>query len=120
MTETLTRRGALILDAREVGKRPWEPFGENDNVRYRSFWLDTGTGSYAGLLRLAPGATVASHTHHCAVHHVWVVEGECMMGGRSLGRGSYAFVPANADHGIELAGLEGCTLFYLYLRADID
>jgi quercetin dioxygenase-like cupin family protein len=83
-------------------------------------WIDTRSRSYAGVLHLNPGAAVGVHAHRYAVHHVWVTEGDCLIEGRRLGPGSYVFVPAGTDHGIEKAGPDGCTLFYLYLRAAMD
>lgn len=110
----------FILDPTEIWNRPWEPFGDNDQVRYRSLWMDERSKSYAGQLWMAPGAKVASHAHRIAVHHIWVMEGCCTVEGRHLERGSYVFVPAGTEHRIDWAGPEGCTLFYLYLRADLD
>lgn len=71
--------------------------------------------SYAGLMKLEPGARIPRHTHRFAVHHVWVDLGSCQIGDRTLGPGGYAYVPVGIEHGIDEAGPGGCTLLYLYL-----
>lgn len=110
----------LILDAAQIGQCPWEPFGETDDVHYRTLWLEPQSRSYAGVMRMDPGAAVAPHAHRYAVHHVWVTQGACLIGGRRLERGSYAFVPAGVKHGIQPSGAGGCMLFYLFLRTVPD
>ncbi len=89
-------------------------------ISYRALWEEARTSSYAGVLRMEPEAAMAPHTHRYAVHHVWVAEGRCSILGRRLPAGSYAFVPAGVEHGIDEVGPGGCTLFYLYLRAEMD
>lgn len=115
-----TQMKELILTPGDVARRPWEPFGGSGSVRYRTLWIDPRTRSRAGVLRMEPAGSVSRHTHRYAVHHVWVAEGSCTIGGCRLDPGSYAFVPAGVEHGIELAGPGGCILFYLYLRAAMD
>lgn len=108
----------VLLDAEDVRAAPWRPFGDRGAVE-KVLWED-GHGSYAGLLRLDPGAGVVSHVHRYAVHHVWVADGTCGVGGRTLGSGSYWFIPAGCSHEISGVGASGCTLLYLYIRAELD
>jgi hypothetical protein len=77
-------------------------------------WQDPAGKSVAGLLHLDPDARVLPHMHLRAVHHLWVVSGSCTIDGRMLDAGSYGFVPAGREHGIEQVGRAGCLLFYLY------
>lgn len=116
MEATRTPPREVTLTAHQVSRRPWEPFGEDEGVRYRTLWIGDDTRSYAGVLRMDPGTAIRPHTHRHAVHHVWVAEGTAVIEGRRLPPGSYIFVPGGVEHGIESAGTEGCTLFYLYLR----
>jgi len=113
--DTKTKQ-ALILEADRVAARPWERFGEDEGVRYRTLWIEPGSRSYAGVLRLDSGAAIGHHTHRHASHHVWVADGDCRIDGRHLEAGSYVCVPAGVDHGVDAAGPQGCALFYLYLR----
>lgn len=106
----------ILLDNREVARLPWRPFAGEEGVRDRVLWQDPDGASYAGLLRMEPGTSVAPHLHRGAVHHLWVVSGECVINGRTLAAGSYVFVPQGLEHAIQQAGPAGCTLFYLYLR----
>ncbi|HEX6262676.1 MAG TPA: cupin domain-containing protein [Actinomycetota bacterium] len=115
-----TKAEELIVDAAKVERRPWRPLGGEVGVGYRPLWVGAGSGSYAGVMRMDPGASIRHHAHAYAVHHMWVLEGECAVGERTLEPGAYAFVPAGVEHGIDSAGPEGCTFFYLYLRASLD
>ncbi|HEY6707676.1 MAG TPA: cupin domain-containing protein [Actinomycetota bacterium] len=68
------------------------------------------------MLHLDPDARVLPHIHNRASHHLWVVSGSCTIDGRTLDAGSYGFVPAGREHGIEEVGRAGCLLFYVYLH----
>lgn len=98
-----------------------EAVRDTPGVTTKTLWRDPYGGSYAGLLKFAPGAQIPAHSHRFASHHVWVVKGECEIGGRMLTEGSYASVPIGVEHGIARVGERGCRLFYLYLLgAEID
>ena len=85
-------------------------------VYLKTLWGDARDGSYAGLMKLLPGASVLPHTHRSASHHVWVESGSARIGDRTFGPESYIHVPEGVEHGIEEAGPGGCTLLYLYLK----
>jgi quercetin dioxygenase-like cupin family protein len=106
----------ILLDSSEVASLPWRPFASGQGVRDRLLWQDPAGASYAGLMQMEPGTSVVPHSHAGAVHHLWVVSGECTINARALGAGSYVFVPQGLEHAIQRAGPTGCTLFYLYLR----
>ncbi|MEX2556140.1 MAG: cupin domain-containing protein [Actinomycetota bacterium] len=109
-----------MLDTDEIRALLWKPSTGQRGVTVKALWEDSKDRSTAGLMRLEPGAKVTVHTHRYSVHHVWVTEGSCSVGGKSLGPGAYCFVPAGVQHGIDAAGRGGSTLFYLYLRAEMD
>ncbi|MFA5787160.1 MAG: cupin domain-containing protein [Actinomycetota bacterium] len=109
----------MVLDSADVAARAWMPIADWPGVDAKTLWEDARTGSYGGLMRLAAGSSVPAHTHRYSVHHVWVIEGECTMLGRKLGPGSYCFSPAGIAHSVD-PSQQGCTVFYLYLRADMD
>ena len=111
----MTTTGQLVIDREDVHAESWTPLGAYKNVWQKVLWRDPQGRSYAGLLRLDPGAHITQHVHHSAVHHAYVLEGVCGMGGEALGPGSYCFVPAGTDHDVVEVGHEGCTIFYLYL-----
>jgi quercetin dioxygenase-like cupin family protein len=106
----------ILLDSRDIASLPWRPFASGQGVCDRVLWQDPAGASYAGLLHMEPGTSVAPHRHRGAVHHLWVVSGECTINARTLGPGSYVFVPQGLEHAIQQAGPTGCMLFYLYLR----
>lgn len=100
----------ILLNSRDVASRPWRPFAGGQGVRDRVLWQDSEAASYAGLLQMEPGTSVAPHRHRGAVHHLWVVSGECVINARTLSAGSYVFVPQGLEHAIQQAGPFGCTL----------
>jgi hypothetical protein len=105
--------GELILDRSFIDEMAWEPFGAAHDVHEKTLWRDRG--STAGLLWLEAGASIDIHTHRIATHHLWMVHGSCMSGGRELHARSYVAVPPGVPHGISSAGPDGCVLFYLFL-----
>lgn len=117
--QTVSRK-EVVIDREDVRAQPWRALGDHRGVWQKILWRDPRGTSYAGLLRLDPGAQIPAHAHHYAVHHMWVVEGACGMGGEALGPNSYGFVPAETEHELLEVGLEGCTIFYLYLGADLN
>lgn len=92
--------GEIVVDSRDVASLPWRPFAGGQGVCDRVLWQDPHGASYAGLLHMEPGTSVAPHRHRGAVHHLWVVSGECTIDARTLGGGSYVFVPQGLDHAI--------------------
>ena len=115
MPQTTTNtQGTVVLDPREVAALPWQPFAGIAGVRDRVLWQDPAGKSFAGLLHLDPDGRVLPHLHLRAAHHLWVVSGSCTIDGRTLNAGSYGFVPAGREHGIEDVGRAGCLLFYVY------
>jgi hypothetical protein len=103
--------GAVVVGAGEVASRPWLPLPDAPGVTYKALWR--ARRSVAGLMRLAPGAAVAPHSHDHAHHHVWVVAGTCTVLGHEAGAGAYAHIPAGVEHAVQ-AGPEGATFFYIY------
>jgi quercetin dioxygenase-like cupin family protein len=109
-----------ILDGQDIEAKPWEKFAAHEGAGVKVLWKDPETGSYAGLLRVPPGASLPAHIHPYAVHHLYILEGTCRVAGEVLTRGSYVFVPPGEDHRIEEAGPVGCSIFFLYLRTPPD
>ena len=107
-------REAVVRTSAAVDALPWLAFDGMDDVQNKVLW-ELGD-SHAGLMRLADGATIASHRHHAGDHHIWVTTGRCSVLGTAIDAGSYTHVPAGVDHEIADVGPEGCTLLYLYLE----
>ncbi|MEX2557726.1 MAG: cupin domain-containing protein [Actinomycetota bacterium] len=111
-----------VFERLAIDSIPWEPYRdregrEQDGVQQKTVFMVGGGKGYTGLFRLQPGAELPVHVHRTFEHHAWVVEGGCVAGDHYLRAGSYEYVPAGAEHGIDRAGPEGCTLFCLMLRA---
>lgn len=113
-------REELVFLAEDIRLREWKPLGGQAGVTIKVLWEDATERSSSGIIRIEPGRKILPHTHAYAVHHVWVAEGACTVGERRLESGSYCFVPAGVLHGIDEAGWDGCTLFYVSQLAEID
>jgi mannose-6-phosphate isomerase-like protein (cupin superfamily) len=107
---------ATLVTSSAVDALPWRPLAPYEDVDYKLLW-QSGK-SVAGLMRLAPGAVVAPHTHVRSHHHLWIVDGIAETRGEPVGTGSYVHVPAGVEHGLRAVGDAGCTVLYLYLRDD--
>jgi oxalate decarboxylase/phosphoglucose isomerase-like protein (cupin superfamily) len=104
----------VVLDADAVAALEWSPFPGSDGVRYKLLWRSGW--SVAGIMDLAPGASLAAHTHSGAHHHLWVLSGEADLLGARVSAGSYVHVPTGVQHGITGVGPGGFSMLYLYLR----
>jgi len=110
-----------ILDWFEIENMDWSRIAGAEGVSTKILWRDPAGISFAGLMRIEPGASLASHTHRFATHHLLMVEGTARIGQRWLRAGGYAFIPAGAPHGLDEVGPQGCILFFNYLSlADFD
>jgi quercetin dioxygenase-like cupin family protein len=109
-----------VVSSSDAEAGPWEPFPEEEGVRMRVLWRNPVSGSFSGLLEVAPGAHLRPHFHLNAVHHLFVVAGTCELAvsERVIGPGSYIYVPAEEVHGIEAVDWESCRLFFLHLEGN--
>jgi quercetin dioxygenase-like cupin family protein len=113
---TATATGSRFT-ATDIHRLPWLPLNGHPGVQFKTLWRDPRGSSYAGIIRLLPGACIPDHAHRFASHHAWIETGTCRVGEHTFGPGSYLHVPVGVFHGIDQAGEGGCTLFYLYLAA---
>jgi quercetin dioxygenase-like cupin family protein len=111
------RESEHALSGGDVEARPWRPHGSESGVREKVLWEDHASGSYAGILELAPGARIREHVHWGAVHLLYVLSGTCELSEslRVLGAGGFEFVPPKALHGIAETADETCRLFFVHL-----
>jgi quercetin dioxygenase-like cupin family protein len=111
------RESEHALSDGDVEARPWRPHGAETGVREKVLWVDRASGSYAGILELAPGARIREHVHWGAVHLLYILSGTCELSAslRVLGAGGFEFVPAEALHGIAEAANDTCRLFFVHL-----
>ena len=110
-----------VLDWREIENLVWHPMPDAQGVSTKVLWRDPSGVSCTGFMRIEPGASLASHTHRFAAHHLLILEGTARVGSNWLRPGGYAFVPAGAPHSFAEVGPQGCVLFFCYFSlADFD
>lgn len=105
---------ATVLAAANIAALEEQSLGDLTGVGRRIFFRDDT--SEAGILRLAGGHRLGSHTHRENQHHMWVLDGEAKIAGSQLGAGSYVHVPAGVEHDIDATDTDGCSVFYIYGR----
>jgi quercetin dioxygenase-like cupin family protein len=104
----------VVLTAEQIRSLPWESIHGFEQVTEQVLWRMNE--SCAGIMRIPADGEVPMHAHRESHHHIWVIDGTCTVLDSKVGAGAYVHVPAGVDHEI-LPGEQGCTIFYLYLRA---
>ena len=101
----------LVRNAAAIEAMPWEPAGI-DGVAHKVLWRSGDV--VVGLMRVAEGAHQPEHVHHGAHHHIWITSGTCDMVGRTVGTGSYVYIPPGVVHAVTNVGPQGCEFLYTY------
>ena len=87
-----------VLDWREIENLVWHPMPDAQGVSTKVLWRDPSGVSCTGLMRIEPGASLASHTHRFAAHHLLILEGTARAGSNWLRPGVLRSVTAGAPH----------------------
>ena len=103
-----------VLTADAIAALPVEPLGNLDGVSHRVLWRDAT--SMSGVLTVQAGHRLGTHAHRLNEHHIWILEGQASILGKTLGEGGYVHVPSELEHDIDATSTGGCTVLYLYLR----
>jgi hypothetical protein len=102
----------VVRSSEEIERIPHEPLEPGMmgvvNAIVREHW-----GTYAGLMLVASGCRLPEHRHPTMSHHVFVLAGRVEAFGRTLGPGSYWFVPSGEAHHVRGLPPDGCTLGYV-------
>ena len=83
----------------------WTRFADNlfkrmlfgDKVWIRTLYKDEETGERVYLMRCEPGAWLPAHNHE-RDEHVYVLEGQFVVGNTVIEAGDYQFAPAGSRH----------------------
>lgn len=124
MDVTTTRGGPGAMDAllaispTEIDAMPWRPVPECPGVAAKDLWWSGDM--HDALISYEPGATTPGKPHSRAHHHIWVVSGYASIAGRSVGGGSYVYVPPDTAHPIADVGPEGCLLLQMHRPLPAD
>jgi quercetin dioxygenase-like cupin family protein len=105
----------VVLTPEAVQAFPQQPLGHLPGISRRVLWHDGE--SEAGVLEIESGHNLGAHTHRASHHHFWVLSGRAEVLGTELGPGSYVHIPDGVEHDVDATLTEGCSVFYLYLRA---
>lgn len=106
----------VTLTPEEIAAIPEQQMPElGEGVSHRVIWH--GGASLAGVMRIAPGGHLDEHVHRWAHHHFWILTGRCEVLGKTISAGGYVHIPGGVDHGVVALGPEGCSFYYLYVRA---
>ena len=103
----------IVLNAEAIAELPSEPLDSLEGVTNRVLWRNET--SMAGVLDVAGGCRLGSHSHRVNHHHMWVLAGQAVVLGRVISAGSYVHIPSGIEHDVDATASHGCTLFYLYL-----
>ena len=68
--------------------------------------VDPVSKAHAMLVRWGPGVEYATHSHE-VVEQIYILEGECDVGGKHIGPGSHSVYPAGDEHGPFKMGPDG-------------
>jgi anti-sigma factor ChrR (cupin superfamily) len=109
-----TTEPLLVLDPFGIERIAWKPVVGCRGVFEKE--LRRAGDVVCALIRYEPGARTPGHRHTIAEHHIWVIAGRATIGGREFVAGSYAHVPATAEHPIAGVGPEGCMMLQLHHR----
>ncbi|MDR7283405.1 quercetin dioxygenase-like cupin family protein [Pseudomonas corrugata] len=88
-------------------------------TKAEGFWIkplfeDIGRGEKTMLMKVDPGAHVASHTHEGELEQLFVLQGSFYDQNRTLNVGDYCCRAPNAAH--SAGSVQGATLMVIYTR----
>lgn len=108
----------IVATAADVDSIEWVADDNHPGVRHKVLWQSGAT--VLGLMEVDPGAENPQHSHHAAHHHILILAGSCQMLGKSVGPGSYLYIPPGVPHAARNEGPEVCRFFYTYRPLEID
>ena len=107
----------VVHTADALAVMPWEPLHGIDGATHKVLWQSGDV--VIGLIRVEAGSVKPEHTHHGAHHHMLITRGSCVMLGRTVGEGSYVYVPPGVAHAVDQVGADGVEFFYTYRPLEV-
>lgn len=108
---------ATVLTQDEIDRLPSVPLGTAGGVEHKVLW--SNESSMAGVMTVAAGHRLGTHSHRVNHHHIWVLDGHALILDQMVGPGAYVHVPSGVPHDLDATETDGCTVFYLYIRHEI-
>jgi hypothetical protein len=113
---TPARAAALTtLDPIDIEFLQWVPVPGSPGVRTKPLWRSAD--AVCAIVECDPGASMPGRPHFQSGHHIWVTQGQAIVGDRHLVAGSYAYVPPETAHPVS-AGELGCTMVQVHQRCE--
>lgn len=92
-------RKKLALAAEEVPAVPFEIPGAEGEFRIQLLNQDESSGVVTSIIHLPPGSRIPAHRHQAGAEMHYVLEGDLVEAGRSLGPGAFLTHAAGQVHG---------------------
>ncbi|MGG5823675.1 cupin domain-containing protein [Falsiroseomonas sp. HW251] len=89
----------LALAAEEVPAVPFAIPGATGEFRIQLLNEDTASGVVTSIIHLPPGGRIPAHSHRAGAEMHYVLEGDLVEAGRSLGPGAFLTHAAGQVHG---------------------
>lgn len=89
----------LALAAEEVPAVPFAIPGATGEFRIQLLNEDAASGVVTSIIHLPPGGRIPAHRHRAGAEMHYVLEGDLVEAGRSLGPGAFLTHAANQVHG---------------------
>jgi quercetin dioxygenase-like cupin family protein len=99
MSEAKPDGRGLVADADGVKPMPFQIPGATGEFLIQILNQDQASGVVTSIVHLPPGGRIPAHRHQAGSEMHYVLEGDLVDSGRSLGAGSFLTHPAGQVHG---------------------
>ena len=90
---------SLAVKAAEIEPMPFSIPGADGEFRIQILNEDQGKGVVTTIVHLPPGGRIPAHRHQKGAEMHYVLEGDLIDAGRTLGPGAFLTHPAGQTHG---------------------
>jgi quercetin dioxygenase-like cupin family protein len=99
MSDAKSDGHGLVVDAATVKPMPFQIPGAAGEFLIQILNQDQATGVVTSIVHLPPGGRIPAHRHQAGSEMHFVLEGDLIDSGRSLGAGGFLTHPAGQVHG---------------------
>jgi hypothetical protein len=109
---TVGAASLMMIRPSDIDALPAQPVPGCPGVTIKELWRSGDL--HDALIMYDSGAATPGNPHHGADHHIWVLSGSALIGGRPVEAGTYVHVPPGEDHPILATGPAGCVLLQVH------